>query len=70
MTKKEIENLIEDNYELVWENIKEERDGKEVVVARPVKIINVHGKYAKELRDFVREQELGYRIFTRREILK
>ena len=67
MTTKEIDELIENNYELIWEMTHIEKNGGDKVVSRPVKIITVPSDSAKEMYDYVREQKLGYRIFTRNE---
>jgi hypothetical protein len=65
MTKQEIEELIENHYELIWETTRVERSGEVKVVSRPVKVITVHAPYANSLFDYVREQKLGYRIFIK-----
>ncbi len=64
MTEKEIEDLIENDYELIWETTHLERDGDVKVVARPLKLIRVKGSYSASLWEFVRKQEPGYRILT------
>ncbi len=66
MTKQEIDYMIKNDYELIWESeVIQDEDGKTTVVSRPVKILKEPKIDYRAFSDFMLEQEPGYRIFRK-----
>jgi len=56
----------EEPFDLIWESTREEKeDGTIKIATRPVKILKKNPKDMRDFFKFIREQELGYRIFIK-----